>query len=46
MKQTVQKIVLIGLALALIFIMFRCALSMKESGSPYIRFPNKIETFR
>ncbi len=46
MKKTIQAIVLIGLTLVLMFIMYRCTVAMKSSGSKYIDFPNKIETFK
>jgi hypothetical protein len=46
MKAKLQKIAFIVLALVLLFLLYRWAMSLKESGSPYIEFPNKIETFK
>lgn len=46
MKTTAQKIVFFLLSMLFLFVMYRCAMSMKESGSPYVSFPNKIETFK
>jgi hypothetical protein len=46
MKAKLQKIAFIALALVLLFLLYRWAISLKKSGSPYIQFPNKIETFK
>ncbi|UCD57063.1 MAG: hypothetical protein JSV16_14810 [Candidatus Hydrogenedentota bacterium] len=46
MKETVHKIVFFVLSMLLLFLIYRCALYLKESESPYMRFPDKIETFR
>lgn len=46
MKQSIVKIFLIGITLLFMFLLYRCAMTMKESGSKYIQFPNKIETFK
>jgi len=46
MKEAIQKIVLIVITVVLLFLLYRWAMTMKESGSPYISFPNKIETFK
>jgi L-asparagine transporter-like permease len=46
MKETVQKIVFFVLSMMLLFLVYRCSMMMKESKSPYVNFPNKIDTFR
>ena len=46
MKGTVQKVIFFVLSMMLLFMIYRCSMAMKESKSPYMSFPNKIETFR
>jgi hypothetical protein len=46
MKAKIQKMIFLVLAMALLFVIYRWAMSMKDSGSPYIRFPDKIDTFK
>ena len=46
MKEKVEKIIFFLLSMLLLLLLFRWALDARESDSPYVRFPNKIETFR
>lgn len=46
MKQRIQKVVFFVVSLALLFLIYRCGMMMKESKSPYVRFPDKIDTFK
>ena len=46
MKGKIQKIIFVALALVLLLLLYRWAIGMKKSGSPYIDFPDKIETFK
>jgi len=46
MKQNIQKVVFLVLSIVLLLLIFKCAMMMKESKSPYVRFPDKIDTFK
>ena len=46
MKESVQKVIFFVLSMILLFLIYRCSMTMQESNSPYMNFPNKIETFR
>ena len=46
MKEKLEKLIFFLLSMVLLFLIYRWALEAKDSDSPYIRFPNKIETFR
>jgi L-asparagine transporter-like permease len=46
MKETTRKIVFFVLSMVLLFLLYRWAYEAKDSDSPYVRFPDKIETFR
>ena len=46
MKERIQKIVFFILSMILLLLIFRWALQARNSESPYISFPNKIDTFR
>ena len=46
MKGTLQKVIFFVLSMMLLFLIYRCSMMMKNSNSPYLNFPNKIETFR
>jgi hypothetical protein len=46
MKGTLQKVIFFVLSMMLLFLIYRCSMRMKDSNSPYLNFPNKIETFR
>jgi hypothetical protein len=46
MKGTIEKIIFFLLSMMLLFLIYKCAIGLKASNSPYVNFPNKIETFR
>ena len=46
MKETIQKIIFFVLSIMILFLLIRWAFSARESSNPYVRFPDKIETFR
>lgn len=46
MKEKIEKLVFFLLSMVILFMIFRWALQARESGSPYVSFPNKIDTFR
>ena len=46
MKETTQEIIFFVLSMILLFFIVRWAYDVKDSDSPYVRFPDKIETFR
>ena len=45
-KQKIQRFALLVITLALLFLLYRWATGLKESGSQYIQFPDQIETFK
>jgi L-asparagine transporter-like permease len=46
MRETIQKIVFFVLSMVLLFLLYRWTYDARDSDSPYVRFPDKIETFR
>jgi len=46
MKERLQKLIFFLLSMALLFLIIRWALEIRDSDSPYIRFPDKIDTFK
>ncbi len=46
MKETFQKVIFFVLSMALLFLLFQWVYDVRDSDSPYVRFPDKIETFR
>ncbi len=46
MKETIEKLIFFLLSMVILFLIFRWALKARHSTSPYVSFPNKIETFR
>ncbi len=46
MKVKLDKLVFFLLSMLILFFMLRWAFEVRHSDSPYISFPNKIETFR
>ena len=46
MRERIKKIVFFLLSMVFLFLIYRWALMLKESDSPYVNFENKIETFR
>ena len=46
MRESVKKIVFFLLSMMFLFLIYRWALMLKESDSPYVNFENKIDTFR
>lgn len=46
MKETIQKIIFFVLSMVILFLLLRWAFNARESNNPYVRFPDKIETFR
>ncbi len=46
MKKTIQKIIFFVLSIMILFLLIRWAFNARESKNPYVRFPDKIETFR
>jgi len=46
MRRKLGKLVFFLLSMVLLFILIRWAYNARDSDSPYVRFPDKIETFR
>ena len=46
MKGKLDKLVFFLLSMLILFFIFRWALNARKSNSPYVSFPNKIETFK
>ena len=46
MKEKLEQLIFFLLSMVILFLVFRWALGARDSNSPYVSFPNKIETFR
>jgi hypothetical protein len=46
MKEKIRELVFFLLSMLLLLLLLMWALEMRGSKSPYIRFPDKIETFK
>ena len=46
MNKTAQKIIFFVLSMALLGLVVMWGFNAKKNNSPYVRFPDKIDTFR
>ena len=45
-KGTVEKVLFFLISMMLLFVVYQCAIALHKGGSSYVRFPDKIETFK
>ena len=46
MNKTVQKILFFVFSMALLYLIVMWGINAKKNQSPYVRFPDKIDTFK
>ncbi len=46
MKETTKKIIFFALSMVLLYLIVIWGINAKKNNSPYVRFPDQIDTFR